>query len=1092
MKRAMRGPASITFATPGVDELGLEQIANREGLSIGLLPNGAIFSLEHREQNRRILVNQVLASPIAGGLGRLLLRIGGREPALVPCVGAEADCRVGAADDRFVWEGARAGLSHRVVLWLDPHSHLWLWRLSAVNRGDSIVPCDALFVQDLGLGEASFVMNNEAYACQYLDQFVARHARANFVVMSRQNLPQSGAHPWTAHGCLEGAAGYATDLRELMGPAYRDADEPAQPYGATLSSQRLQYETSCAALQSRPVLLAPGSAASWTFFGVYQPDHPAASSDADLAVVGRVERIAARWREREVALAEPARTLLHEAPIAVADRLENASIRARYRRRAQIERRDGEDLSFFAPTGLFNRHIVLREKERLAPRRHGAMLLSGETMAPTEETLCATAWMHGVFGAQLTIGNTAFHKLFSVSRDPYNVMRGNGLRILVDLGEGWRLLSVPSAFEMGLCDCRWLYRLGERTIEVSAQVSSREPAIAWRVAVEGPKCRFLVFGHLVLGELEYANHGRVEIDVSSKRFIFRPDPESLWGQRYPRASYRLVTSSPKEIEAVGGDELLYRDGERRSGGYVAIRTRPTRSFAFAVVGSLTDETRAEALAAKYAKGVDGKALAAESARAWRRITRGVRLKNAGPEAKAVDAILPWLVHDAMIHLAAPHGLEQYSVAAWGTRDVCQGPLELLLALEHDAPAKAILRRLFAQQYEKRGDWPQWFMLEPYSAIQDKEAHGDIIVWPLKALCDYIEATGDFAFLAEPIVWRRDDNFETTAEASPVAAHVATLVARVRERFIPGGHLIRYGAGDWNDSLQPVDPAKRDWMTSSWTVALLYQQLRRYAAILRVVGRKGAAREHEALAAAVRKDFRRHLIRDGVVAGYAEFNPEGQPPTLLLHPSDQATGVAYSLIALTQAIVSGLLTANEARRNAKVIADHLVFPDGAHLMDKPLPYRGGLETIFRRGESAAFFGREIGLMYVHAHLRYAEAMSVLGDKKALWEALLVANPVAVAERLRHASLRQRNAYFSSSDAAFRDRYEASAKWELVKKGEVTVDGGWRIYSSGPGIYVALVVQHALGVKRRFGKRRRAKRALPASQRRLQLAGIPPRR
>jgi cellobiose phosphorylase len=111
---------------------------------------------------------------------------------------------------------------------------------------------------------------------------------------------------------------------------------------------------------------------------------------------------------------------------------------------------------------------------------------------------------------------------------------------------------------------------------------------------------------------------------------------------------------------------------------------------------------------------------------------------------------------------------------------------------------------------------------------------------------------------------------------------------------------------------------------------------------------------------------------------------------------------------------------------------------------------------------------------------------------LWDALVVANPIAVGERLGQATLRQRNAYFSSSDAAFRDRYEASAKWELVKKGEVTVDGGWRIYSSGPGIYVALVVQHALGVKRRFGKRRRAKRALPASQRRLQLAGIPPRR
>jgi cellobiose phosphorylase len=383
------------------------------------------------------------------------------------------------------------------------------------------------------------------------------------------------------------------------------------------------------------------------------------------------------------------------------------------------------------------------------------------------------------------------------------------------------------------------------------------------------------------------------------------------------------------------------------------------------------------------------------------------------------------------------------------------------------------------------------MLDPYSAIQDKEAHGDIVVWPLKALCDYVEATGDFAFLDEPIVWRRDDDFQATAHADPVAAHVAKLVATVRERFVPGTHLVRYGNGDWNDSLQPVDPAKRDWMTSSWTVALLHQQLRRYADVLRAAGRSAAAKDHDALAAAMKKDFTRCFVRGGVVAGYAEFSPKGGPPELLLHPSDRITGVSFSLISLTQAILGGLLTAAQARRSANLIAKHLLLPDGAHLMDKPLAYRGGPETIFRRGESAAFFGREIGLMYVHAHLRYAEAMSVLGDRQALWDALVVANPIAVSERVSHASLRQRNAYFTSSDAAFRDRYAACAKWAQAKAGEVAVDGGWRIYSSGPGVYVALVVQHALGVRRRFGKRI-SKRFLPPAQKRLRLAGVPPAR
>ena len=60
-----------------------------------------------------------------------------------------------------------------------------------------------------------------------------------------------------------------------------------------------------------------------------------------------------------------------------------------------------------------------------------------------------------------------------------------------------------------------------------------------------------------------------------------------------------------------------------------------------------------------------------------------------------------------------------------------------------------LRILFAQQYESTGDSPQWFMLEPYSVVQDR-VDGDIVVWPLKALCDYLEATGDFAFVDETI------------------------------------------------------------------------------------------------------------------------------------------------------------------------------------------------------------------------------------------------------------------------------------------------------------------------------------------------------
>src|SRR5271165_6354174 len=119
------------------------------------------------------------------------------------------------------------------------------------------------------------------------------------------------------------------------------------------------------------------------------------------------------------------------------------------------------------------------------------------------------------------------------------------------------------------------------------------------------------------------------------------------------------------------------------------------------------------------------------------------------------------------------------------------------------------------------------------------------------------------------------------------------------------------------------------------------------------------------------------------------------------------------------------------------------------------------------------------MYTHSHLRYAEAMSDLDESEALWTALMVANPIAVSDWLTHASLRQRNAYFSSSDAAFRDRYQASAEWTRVKADKIAVDGGWRIYSSGPGLYTNMLIRHLFGARRHFGKHI-VKSCLPSSQ------------
>ena len=114
------------------------------------------------------------------------------------------------------------------------------------------------------------------------------------VVMSRQNLAQGTAHPWVAHGCLEGAAAFATDAMQLLGPAYRDTGRIDPELD--LPSERLQHEVACPMIQSPTACLEPGGEAAWTFFGLFEPDHPEASSDADLERIDQVSAGLGRLR----------------------------------------------------------------------------------------------------------------------------------------------------------------------------------------------------------------------------------------------------------------------------------------------------------------------------------------------------------------------------------------------------------------------------------------------------------------------------------------------------------------------------------------------------------------------------------------------------------------------------------------------------------------------------------------------------------------------------------------------------------------------------------------------------------------------------
>ncbi len=247
------------------------------------------------------------------------------------------------------------------------------------------------------------------------------------------------------------------------------------------------------------------------------------------------------------------------------------------------------------------------------------------------------------------------------------------------------------------------------------------------------------------------------------------------------------------------------------------------------------------------------------------------------------------------------------------------------------------------------------------------------------------------------------------------------------------------------------------------MTLQVQTAHALAAALRRAGRVAFATMFDAFAARTREDFQRLLLPGGTLAGFAHFH-ETKAIQYLLHPSDDATHIHYRLLPMIHAIINGMLTPEQARTHVGYMRQHLLAADGARLFDRPPEYHGGTERFFQRAETSTYFGREIGLMYTHAHLRYAEAMATFGDADAFYLALRQAVPIGIRDVVPNARPRQANTYASSSDASFADRREAEARYGDVRTGKIAVEGGWRTYSSGAGIAFRLIHERLFGLRR----------------------------
>jgi cellobiose phosphorylase len=1025
------------------------RLSGHAGLSAEINANGSLRRFDCGD----ISLSLFVGNELEGGPANLYLRMLGDDARCIPLLGPQSPTcfETDTKSGRVTGTGSWLGVEYSVELVLSKSATAWFWHVQLANRTSGAQALDITYAQDIALAPYGTVRMNEFYVSQYVDHTPLSHPARGIAVASRQNQLAGDRHPWSIIGSLRKGASFATDALQFHGLANREGTIERQ-LAAELASRRLQHEHSMVVVRDAAIRLEPNATALAGFFGGFVPDHPEATSDADLE---RVERLIdlpeakpafGPWKARRKV---EGGSLFSAAPLLGARDLGEEELRATFPAPWRHEERDdrGTLLSFFHGA---DSHVVLRSKELRVLRPHGHLLRTGRHLTPDETALTSTAWMGGVFHSMVTQGHVSINRFLSTVHSYLGLYRSHGQRVFVELGEHWHLLDTPSAFEMSPDECRWIYRHAAGEICVLSKASSEPQELRLSVEITaGPPLRCLIAHHVALNGDDGSAPGPARWRQEGSDLLVTAVADSDVGRRFPNGSFGIAPAAGTQFEQVGGDELLFVDGRSRQQPYICVVTAPRRVVGLGIRGHLLSESVPAPIRAKR----DERIVPPLS------VTVPETSALAKPLSRIAD-IVPWFAHDALVHYLSPRGLEQYSGGGWGTRDVCQGPVELLLALGRLQPIRDLLLRVMRQQ-NPDGDWPQWFMFfERERDIRPGDSHGDIVFWPLVVLAQYLTASGDAGVLEERVPFF-DARGPDAGESVTVWQHAERALTLMRKRVIPGTSLAAYGHGDWNDSLQPADPALRDRLCSAWTVTLHVQALTGLTRALRDVGRSDEAASLETWSQEVKRDFQRLLVRDGVLTGYGLFD-EGGSVRHLLHPSDATTGVRYSSLAMIHAILEDMLTPQQVSEHLRLIESHLSGPDGVRLFDRPLPYNGGSQRLFQRAETATFFGREIGLMYMHAHLRYAQALAHVGDARRFFHALCQAVPVDIRSIVPSATLRQANCYYSSSDAAFADRYQASAEYERVARGAIALDGGWRVYSSGAGIALALVMRHFLGL------------------------------
>lgn len=558
------------------------KLSNSLGLSIDFLENG---SVKHIEADP-IRISLKAATPFSKSGANIFLRKRSKPLIFKSLTGPESNSRFRVTGDAFIAHGSWAGLDYTCVLQLSKKSLSWQWQIDVTNSMGDPVELDLIYLQDVGLKPMTDGLINEYYVSQYLERLVLEDQHHGAVVCCRQNMKESVGYPWLMIAGKNNAAAGSVDGMQFYGKKYRETGIPEGLLADTLGGN-YAGESSVIALQEKPFIIEAGRHHQSAFVATYLPDHGPATSPDDLKQLPGLflEFSDQAFVTDQDQLISPDKNLFNTSPFLPVDDLTRQELDRYFgTEKRHCEEENGQLLSFFY--GQSN-HVMLRAKEILADRPHAHIMQANAGFAPEENIISTTAFAFGVFNSHLSQGNTNFNVLLSVCTSQFNVSPESGQRIFVEIDGCYYLLGVPSAFEIGLNYCRWIYKHGDYCFQVRTWTSATAPKVNMDFKIlSGSNVRLLI-----THDFDTLNGWGIIPGSDPQEFVAIPSADSMIVGKFPQARFRIIVNNIQADCKACGEEALYPGIKIWNGSFFILDISHTVNFCMSFIGEVCSDVK---------------------------------------------------------------------------------------------------------------------------------------------------------------------------------------------------------------------------------------------------------------------------------------------------------------------------------------------------------------------------------------------------------------------------------------------------------------------------------------------------------------------